>query len=297
MPRSCIRFCISWRNCAILTLESALTLSDLCLILDGFGWRVVFISLGLASLVWLVPWVLVAPKIHAVRSIPARVAGPSLADILKKREAWGTLVGLFCSNYAWYFMLTWLPQYLLLERHYSTRTMALTGWLPFCATATGAVLGGWLSDAWIRRGASPTLVRKSFCVTGLSGSAVLLLPAAVATDQVTAMSLLILASFVFGLYTANLFAVTQTLAGVAAAGKWTGLQNGVGNLAGIVAPVVTGFIVERTGEFYFAFVWVCVLLLVGALAYLLIIRKVSPVSWSDSADNKKTLGALSSGAF
>jgi len=54
--------------------------------------------------------------------------------------------------------------------------MALTGWLLFCATATGAVLGGWLSDAWFRRGASTNLARKTFCVTGLCGSAVLLLP-------------------------------------------------------------------------------------------------------------------------
>jgi ACS family D-galactonate transporter-like MFS transporter len=267
------------------------------LILDGFGWRAVFISLGLASLGWLIPWLVVAPKMRAVVSIPALGPGASLADILKKREAWGTFLGLFCSNYAWYFMLTWLPQYLLLERHYSTRMMALTGWLPFCATATGAVLGGWLADAWIRRGASATLVRKTFCVTGLCGSAVLLLPSAVAAGQVTAMSLLILASFVFGLYTANLFAVTQTLAGVAAAGKWTGIQNGVGNLAGIVAPVVTGFIVERTGAFYFAFVWVCVLLMVGAFSFLVIIRKVAPVAWTNSIEDKNAFGAISSGSF
>jgi ACS family D-galactonate transporter-like MFS transporter len=267
------------------------------LILDGFGWRAVFLSLGFASLIWLVPWLLVAPRIGTVRYATVPASGPSLVDILKKREAWGTLLGLFCSNYAWYFMLTWLPQYLLTERHYSTRMMALVGWLPFCATAAGAVLGGWLSDAWIRRGASATTVRKSFCVTGLTGAAVLLLPSALAVDPVRAMSLLILASFVFGLYTANLFAVTQTLAGVVAAGKWTGLQNGVGNLAGIVAPIVTGFIVERTGEFYFAFVWVSVLLLVGALSYLLIIRKVAPVPWGNSVLDKNAFRAISSGTF
>ena len=267
------------------------------LILDRFGWRAVFISLGLASLFWLIPWIVIGPRIGTVARIPDSGPDPSLTAILKKREAWGTFVGLFCSHYAWYFMLTWLPQYLLIERHYSTRTMALIGWLPFCATATGAVVGGWLSDAWIRRGASATLVRKSFCVTGLSGAAIFLLPSALATDPVRAMGLLILASFIFGLYTANLFAVTQTLAGVAAAGKWTGIQNGVGNLAGIVAPVVTGFIVERTGEFYFAFVWVSGLLLVGAFSYLVIIRKVEPVLWKNSGNDKNAYPTISSGTF
>lgn len=250
------------------------------LILYRFGWRAVFLSIGLGSLLWVIPWYLTAPRIRTVSSMRSRYDGPGLVDILKKRDAWGTLLGLFGSNYAWYFMLTWLPQYLLMERHYSTRMMALTGWLPFCATAVGAASTGWLSDHWIRRGASPTLVRKTFAVTGLSGCAVFLLPAALVPDQIAAMSLLILAAFVYGFFSSNLWAITQTLAGALAAGKWTGIQNGAGNLAGIVAPVVTGFIVERTGKFYLAFVWVCVNLLVSALSYLLIVRRVEPVSWN-----------------
>lgn len=250
------------------------------LILYRFGWRMVFLSIGVVSLLWLIPWFSAAPKLGSVSSMRARYQGPGFADILRKRDAWGTLIGLFCSNYAWYFMLTWLPQYLLMERHYSTRTMALTGWLPFCATAAGATVGGCLSDAWIRRGGSPTLVRKTFVVAGLAGCAVFLLPAAVVADQLTAMSLLILAAFIYGLFSGNLWAITQTLSGPLAAGKWTGIQNGSGNLAGIVAPVVTGFIVERTGSFYFAFVWVCVNLVISALSYLFIVGRVEPVSWA-----------------
>jgi len=249
------------------------------LILDRFGWRAVFLSIGLLSLPWLIPWFLAAPKLHTVTSMRAKYAGPGFFQILSKREAWGTLIGLFGANYAWYFMLTWLPSYLLMERHYSTRLMALIGWMQFCATASGAALGGYLSDLWIRGGGSPTLVRKSFVLTGLSGCAVFLMPAAVATNQVTAMALLILAAFIYGLFSSNLWAITQTLAGTAAAGKWTGIQNCAGNLAGIAAPVATGFIVEKTGTFYFAFVWVCINLLVSALSYLLLVRKVAPVSW------------------
>lgn len=250
------------------------------LILDRFGWRAVFLSIGFLSLPWLIPWFLAAPKLHTVTSMRAKYAGPGFLKILSKREAWGTLIGLFGANYAWYFMLTWLPSYLLMERHYSTRLMALIGWMPFCATASGAAIGGYLSDHWIRGGGSPTLVRKTFVITGLSGCALFLLPAAVATDQVAAMSLLILAAFIYGLFSSNLWAITQTLAGTAAAGKWTGIQNCAGNLAGIAAPVATGFIVEKTGTFYFAFVWVCINLMVSALSYLLLVRKVAPVSWN-----------------
>ena len=249
------------------------------LILDRFGWRPVFLWIGLAGLAWLIPWCILAPKIRISSQAHARYGGPSFAEILKKREAWGTVIGLFCGNYAWYFMLTWLPQYLLTERGYSTRLMALTGWLPFCATAVGAAFSGWLSDRFIARGGDPTRVRKTFAVGGLAGSAVLLLPAAVAADQVLAMSLLVAAGFIYGLFSSHIWAITQTLAGVGAAAKWTGIQNGAGNLAGIVAPVATGFIVERTGEFYLAFVWVCAILLAGAVGYLLMVRKVEPVAW------------------
>jgi MFS transporter, ACS family, D-galactonate transporter len=249
------------------------------LILVRYGWRMVFLSIGVASLLWLVPWFIAAPKIGSISGKRVRYLGPGLMDVLRKKDAWGTLLGLFCSNYAWYFMLTWLPQYLLMERHYSTRMMALTGWLPFCATAAGATVGGCISDAWIRRGASPTLVRKTFVVGGQVGCALFLLPAAIVADQLTAMSLLIVSTFIYGLYSGNLWAITQTLAGAVAAGKWTGLQNCAGNLAGIAAPVVTGFIVERTGSFYFAFVWVCVNLLISACSYLFIVGRVEPVSW------------------
>ena len=255
------------------------------LILYRFGWRMVFVFIGAASLFWLVPWSFAAPKMRTVASMRKRYDGPGFLDILRKRDAWGTVIGLFGANYAWYFMLTWLPQYLLMERHYSTRMMALTGWLPFCATAVGATLGGCFADAWIRRGATPTLVRKMFVIGGLSGCAVFLLPAALVANQLTAMSLLIFAAFIYGLYSANLWAITQTLAGALAAGKWTGIQNCAGNLAGVAAPVVTGFIVEKTGSFHLAFVWVCLNLALSALSFSFIVGRVEPVAWKSNNFN------------
>ena len=90
------------------------------------------------------------------------------------------------------------------------------------------------------------------------------MPTAIVADQRLSMELLVAGAFIYGLFSSNLWAITQTLAGPLAAGKWTGLQNCVGNLAGIAAPIVTGFIVEKTGKFYFAFVWVCAILKIAA---------------------------------
>ena len=247
-------------------------------ILDHYGWRALFLSIGLISLLWLVPWCLVAPKVPRVAPQGSR-SGPGFLEIMEKRDAWGTFLCLFGANYGWYFLLTWLPGYLQMERHYSTKTMALVGSLPFWAVSAGAVFGGWASDRWIARGGGTTLVRKTFVITGLTVCALFLLPAAVALNQVVAMSLLVTASFSFGLFSSNHWAITQTLAGPAAAGKWTGLQNCSGNLAGVVAPVVTGFVVERTGSFFFAFVFVCGFMLISALSYLLIVHKIEPTKW------------------
>ena len=141
------------------------------------------------------------------------------------------------------------------------------------------LLGGWLSDRWIHRGGTATRVRKTFVALGLLFSALFLLPAAVASNQILAMSLLVTATFAYGFFSSNHWAITQTLAGPAAAGKWTGLQNCAGNLAGIAAPTVTGFIVQRTGSFYFAFVWVCVNLLIAAFSYLFLVGKIETHQW------------------
>lgn len=247
-------------------------------ILANWGWRVLFISIGVVSLTWLIPWCAIAPKIRT-HELGKSQDAPSFREILSKRDAWASFLCLFCANYAWYFMLTWIPGYLLMERHYSTEMMALVGSLPFWAVAAGAVLGGWLSDRWIHLGGTATRVRKTFVASGLLLSAVFLLPAAVVPGQIMAMSLLVTATFAYGFFSSNHWAITQTLAGPAAAGKWTGLQNCVGNMAGVAAPTVTGFIVQRTGSFYYAFVWVCVNLLIAAFAYLFLVGKIETHQW------------------
>jgi ACS family D-galactonate transporter-like MFS transporter len=247
------------------------------LVIASYGWRSLFIALGLGSLVWLVPWMIWGPRSPKIEK--ARVnAGPGLVDILRQRDAWGTFLGLFCGNYTWYFLLTWLPSYLVMERHFTQRQMSVAGSLPFFAIAISSVSGGWISDRMIARGSTPTRVRKTCAVGGLLGS-ISILPAAIVSDPIVCMALLLFASFSFGFLSSNIWAITQTLAGPQAAGKWTGWQNGFGNLAGIAAPYVTGVIVNTTGSFLLAFVAVAVVIVIGVFAFLVIVRDVTPIKW------------------
>jgi ACS family D-galactonate transporter-like MFS transporter len=242
-----------------------------------FGWRAMFFALGAGSLLWLIPWRAVAPGTFT-KHRDQEEHGPTLFDIFRRREAWGTFLGLFCSNWAWYFMLTWLPPYFIRERHFSQALMATYGSLPFWAVAISSVVCGILSDRWISKGVSPTRVRKGLVVGGLLGATVLL-PAAVVESPHGAMLLLIASAAAFGCYSSNNWAVTQTLAGPGAAGKWSGIQNTFGNIAGILAPRVTGFIVFKSGSFHWAFVLSATMLVLGACSFLFLIGKIAPLRW------------------
>ena len=242
-----------------------------------FGWRPFFIVLGLVSLLWLPPWLQWMP-----RTTPCGVLhmkqGPALSEIVRKRSAWGSWIGHFCSNYFLYFLLTWLPFYLVSERHFSVDGMAKVGGSTFLMAALSALLCGRLSDRWICAGATPTRVRKSFMVVGMICNGLFLAGCAVAPDGIL-VALLLLAGASFGLINSNLNAITQTLAGPQAAGRWMGVQNFVANLAGAVAPALTGFLVDRTGQFYWPFLITSAITWVGALQWGLVVGPVEPVVW------------------
>ena len=77
---------------------------------------------------------------------------PSAWDILRQRAAIFTALGLFCSNYFWYFLLTWLPLYLQNERHFSPAKMTAVASTAYFAIAFSAVVSGWFSDHLDRAG-------------------------------------------------------------------------------------------------------------------------------------------------
>jgi MFS family permease len=247
------------------------------LLMGTYGWRVFFFITGGLSLMWLVPWYIWAPKDQAlVRERVGKV--PGLLEICSKRSAWGTFFGLFCGNYAWYFIVTWLPSYFQEELHYTQNQMATFGSIPLFVAAGSSLAFGFLSDRWISSGASPNQVRKTFTGLGLSLSTVML-AACIVKDPVISLLLLCAACFAYGLYSSNLWAITQTLAGPWAAGRWTGMQNFIGNLSGIAAPWLTGLIIKTTGQFYWAFAVTSALLLLGTFCFTVLIRKVEPETW------------------
>jgi MFS family permease len=243
-----------------------------------YGWRAMFLVLGSLSLVWLVPWLLLT-KSDAPISDVSETKGPGWHEILHCSQVWGTSVGMFALGYVHYFFLSWLPSYLVSERGLSMSSMAILGSIPFLSMALSTLICGWSSDRWIRSGANPGRVRKLYAGSGLLLCAGAIVPAALVKNSGTSVLLITVACVFLGLFTSNVWAITQTLAGPLAAGRWTGFQNAIGNLGGVISPLLTGWIVSVTGSYLLAFAAAAIVILVGTFIYLMSLGKMEPVAW------------------
>ncbi|MFO1064222.1 MAG: MFS transporter [Pirellulales bacterium] len=264
------------------------------LVVAEFGWRFLFLAVGLGSLLWLPLWIVLVPneirrsdlsagEIVAIEKQPA----VTWTALLRRSEVWVTSLGMFCLGYVWYFLVSWLPGYLETYRHFDKESMAIFGSLPFWAMAVTAILGGSISDACVRSGRDVTRVRKSFLILGFAMCGILMVPAVFAQHAGWCIAFLTAACASLGIYTSNVWAVTQSLAGPRASGKWSGLQNCIGNMGGVISPLLSGWLETQTKSFTLAFLACTVVLLIGAALYGFGLRSLKPIDW-DSPETEPT---------
>ena len=265
------------------------------LLLPHVGWRGFFLVLGAGSALWLVPWLAYMKKeasasnsgassTQEVDSSGTGTGSASILQIIRQRSAWGTFGGLFAYNYVWYFFITWLPTYLTHERHFSLEEMSAITGAALLILAGTALISGWLSDRWIAAGGSASRVRKTFTGAGPMIASIIALVGVVGSHK-AAVAILVITCVGLGLCTSNLWAVTQTLAGPATSGRWTGLQNFAGNLAGWITPALIGIIVQQTGSFFWAFVITGMVSLLGSLSWIFLVGRLEPIVWTETAES------------
>ena len=248
------------------------------LVMAQVGWRMVFVAFGIGSLLWLFPWAIVTRQASTAVTQDREDDGPTFGEILRRREAWGASLGHFCVNYAFYFVITWLPTYLVSARGLTVAEMARVGGGVYLIYAATSMAAGLASDHAMRRGATANLVRKTSLV--INGVLVFVSMWGIAYGNVpVSLASLYLAGFAFGFSTQALYAVGQTLAGPRAAARWMGIQNCLGNLAGIVAPLATGLIVDQTGQFFWAFIAAGGAALAGVVGWVWVIPRVHTLEW------------------
>lgn len=257
------------------------------LVMIRYGWRAMFMVLGLASLLWLIPWSRQLRTAPPARPSGTGVAGPAWLDVVRQRALWGTVFGNFCSNYAFYFVFTWVPLYLVDERGLSLDSMKNVQSLIYVMDSASVLATGFAVDWWIRRGATPSLAYKTALSLSAAGVGVCLLSLSTAGAAAGA-ALLLATGLADGLNSPSVGALTQRFAGPLATGRWMGSQNAVSNTAGILAPSVTGYLIKHNGGHYTVALWVTgAVALLGLLAWLVAVPPVEPVDWGRAVRTRR----------
>ncbi|HET9319123.1 MAG TPA: MFS transporter [Bryobacteraceae bacterium] len=245
-----------------------------------YDWRMMFLILGLGGLVWLIPWIALVQN-DARRPAKDESKAPAspigFGRLLASPVVWGTVIATFCYMYFVYFCMTWMPAYFVEQRHQSLAKMGLYTFYSFAGMAVMAALGGWAADWMIRRGGNPVTVRKWFTIAGFVIACTELIGAR-ASSLTMAVTFAIISLSGLGLATANYWAITQTLFPAATIGRMAGVQNCAASVAGIVAPIASGWLKQRTGSYEAPMNAIWIVLIVGILSYLTMVReKYAPV--------------------
>jgi MFS family permease len=245
-------------------------------LIESHGWRTMFLVMGIGAMLWLVPFVLMVKDDRGVGRPAAASSTPEesvpMGKLLANPIIWGTVIGTFCYMYFVYFCLTWMPAYFNEARHLSLSSSSLYTTFRFAGMAIVSIIGGFVADRLIDGGRDAVKVRKGFTIAGFLMATTVLIGVQ-ATSLNVALFFSVLSLSGLGLATANYWALTQTLIPGGAIGRIVGIQNCAASTAGIVAPILTGWMVDATGAFDAPIQTVGLFIAVGICAYLFLVRK------------------------
>lgn len=268
----------------------------------SYGWEHVFVVMGVLGIIFAGVWMktIYNPKDHP-RANAAEVAhieangglvdmdqtnksngGPKwhyIGQLLTNRMMLGIYLGQYCINAITYFFLTWFPVYLVQERGMTILKAGMIASLPAICGFLGGVLGGIISDWLLRRGNSLTFSRKLPIVCGLMLSTTMVFCNYVQAEWMV-VGFMTLAFFGKGLGALG-WAVMSDASPKQIAGLSGGLFNTFGNIASITTPIIIGYIINATGSFHWALVYVGANALVAVFSYLFIVGKIQRVELRD----------------
>ena len=250
-------------------------------ILSRFGWQSIFYWIGGANLLFAVLWILlhpdkkVGPQVKLAREAETETTQRvSVISLLRYRSAWGLAFGQMGYLYAYHVFLSWLPSYLVMERNMSIALTGIFAGLPFLMGIIGTIGGGWLGDDLIRRGFRHTAARKTVIGVGMMAATVMVVAAAYTPQTWLAITLLTFCMGCLRATTGSANAMPIDLAPSASVASLISIQNFGGNIGGLAAPIVTGYILGATGSFTGALVTAGAVMTFGAFSYVFIVGRL-----------------------
>ncbi|MGF7136246.1 sugar phosphate permease [Paraburkholderia sp. EB58] len=268
----------------------------------SFGWRWMFMTMGILGLVMSAVWfaiyrnpsqiALTEDEHHYLGVGEATLSGEkrglSLAQwrsLFRSSTTWGLVIGYFGVIYVNWLFNTWLPGYLHMARHMSLAQVGWTAAIPYTFAVLGALVAGYLTDWLARKGMSLTHSRKVPACIFLVAQTLFVVVAALVPDNNVAVACLSGALFCGTAATTIAWAMISVFSPQRCTGSLGALQNFGGYMGGSLAPIVTGLIVQKTGTFVPALYLGAGMSLFAALAYLVLIRGPVTLRVSEEAED------------
>ena len=259
----------------------------------AYGWRALFVAAGAVGIAFALVWWFLYREPEeskwindAEREEIRAGGGISMAGektpfrwadvgwLCKQRQVVGASIGQFATNSTLVFFLTWFPTYLVNERGMAFIKAGFMASLPFIAAAVGVLFGGQLSDYLVKK-YGLTVGRKTPVVVGLALSALIATAAFVESNTIV---IAVMSIAFFGQGMSNLgWTLVSEVAPRKLIGTTGGVFNFVTNLAGIVTPIIIGFVVAGTGSFFGGLAYIGVMALIGALSYIFVLGEVKRI--------------------
>jgi MFS transporter, ACS family, hexuronate transporter len=254
----------------------------------AYGWRTSFVAIGAIGLVWTLAWLFIGrdhpthvtddligarSSVSSVGTEAASLDIRTIGSYVREPAVLAIAFAFFGFGYLLYFFLSWFPSYLTMERHLSIKDMSMVSAIPWLMGFVGYILGGIVSDQVCRKTGRAVFARKLVLVVCLLAAAVCVGLAGYANSVISAAALMG-ASILFLYMSANSYwALILDMIAPEHVGAIGGFVHMFGNFAGVAAPAVTGYIVQRTGSFSSAFVLAGAIALLGSLSVVVFVSQ------------------------
>ncbi len=239
------------------------------------GWRGAFVAIAALGLLWSIAWAVfhrtAAPPDSAATAPLSLEASPGWLALVRRPAMIAVAFAFFGYSYVLFFFLSWFPSYLVTAKHMAMLDMSLVSAFPWALGTIGLATGGFLSDRISRRTGDPVSARKLILVSSLAIAAIGVASAGLVASPAAAVAVMAITMFFLYLSGSQYFAIVLDLIPASHVGAVTGFVHFVANCGGILAPLITGFIIRYSGGFAAAFVLAGAVSSLGAAGVALLV--------------------------
>jgi sugar phosphate permease len=209
--------------------------------------------------------------------------------ILRSKDIWALTFTYFTYGYTLWIYLTWLPTYLSKVRHFSFTQLGIVASLPLIGGLLGDLVGGWTCDFLYKKTGNLNFARRSLIVISFIGTVVFTIPSVLVQSALLSEILTIGAFFMLECAVSVCWAISMDLGGEHLSGTISSVMNTGNGVAGIISPVLFGYLVVRTGSWVPGFIVGSALLIIGAITIFLVNVKNSIEPETDVNGEKTAL--------